>query len=84
MRCKALLGAALTSGVCLLTTVGCYTDRHKLATPQVEEYKLPPDEPRFNNAPTEGYRKPPVKKEEKTLLGGGGRPAGGPLGPTGF
>jgi hypothetical protein len=83
MRCKALFGAALTSGVSLLAVVGCYSDRHKLSTPQVEEYKLPPDEARFNNPPTEGYRKPPVKKEEKTLLGRPG-PGGGPLGATGF
>lgn len=79
------MGAALTSGVSLLAVVGCYTDRHKLAAPQVEEYKMPPDEPRFNDPPTEGYRKPPVKKVEKSLLGGdGGKMPGGPLSPTGF
>jgi hypothetical protein len=83
MRCKALLGAALTSGACLLAAVGCYSDRHKLSTPQVEEYKLPPDEARFNEPPMEGYRKPPIKKEEKSLLGGSSRP-NGPLGATGF
>ena len=83
MRCKAILGAALTSGMSLLAVAGCYSDKHKLAAPIVEEYKLPPDEPRFNNPPTENYRKPPMKKQEKTLLGGDGK-MGGPLGPTGF
>ena len=79
------MGAALTAGVSSLALVGCYSDKHKLATPIVEEYKLPPDEPRFNEPPTEAYRKPPVKKEEKTLLGGSsGGKMGGPLGPTGF
>ena len=83
MRRKALLGAVLTAGLTTLAGVGCYSDKHKLATPIVEDFKLPPDEPRFNEPPTESYRKPPVKKQDKSLLGGDGK-MGGPLSPTGF
>jgi len=83
MRAKALLAAAFTAGV--IAAVGCHHDKYKIVNPQVEEYKLPPDEPRFNNPPTEQYKPPPVKKEDPSLLGGGrNKMMGGPGGPGGF
>ena len=81
MRGKALRIAVLAGGLGLLA--GCYHDKHNVRVPTVEEYPLPPDEARFNNPPTENYRKPPPKKEEKTLLGGKGAGVG-PGMPGGF
>jgi hypothetical protein len=79
MRGQALLLGLLTAG--LVAAAGCHHDKHAVSVPQIEEYTLPPDEARFNNAPTADYRKPRTKAEEKSLIGnkmGGG---GGPLGP---
>ena len=80
MRCKALLAGLLATAV--LAAVGCHHDKHRVSVPQVEEYPLPPDEPRFNNPPTAEYRKPPVKRDDPSLMGKGkGGGSGGPLGP---
>jgi hypothetical protein len=81
MRGKARLLAALTAAMAGLA--GCHHDRHKVTSPQVEEYVLPPHETRFDQPPTETYRKPPPRREDKSLLGS---PAGGPgpLRPGGF
>lgn len=78
MRGKTLLAGLLAGG--LLAAVGCHHDKHHVSLPQVEEYTLPPDEARFNNAPTAEYRKPRTKAEDKALIGNKmGGP--GPLGP---
>ena len=75
---KALLVGLLTAVI--VVGVGCHHDRHRVSVPQIEEYPLPPDEARFNNPPTAEYRKPPVKSEEKALIGNktGGPNFGGP------
>jgi hypothetical protein len=43
---RTLLAAFL-----LLLAIGCQHAKPKASGPIVEEYNLPPDEPRFNNAP---------------------------------
>jgi hypothetical protein len=53
-----------------LLALGCHHDKYHMTPPKVEEYSLPPDEPRYNLPDTAGYRKPAPKKEEKTLMGG--------------
>jgi hypothetical protein len=74
MRVKALTLASFAVG--LTAVLGCHHDKYKLSAPQVEEYKMPPDEPRYNNPPTEGYKPPPAKKEDTSLLGGRNKSAG--------
>jgi hypothetical protein len=82
MTGKARLLAAVAAGVAGLA--GCHHDKHKVTSPVVEEYVLPPNEARFNEPPTETYRKPPPKKEDKSVLGGGPMGGPGPLNPGGF
>jgi hypothetical protein len=79
MRAKALTLAWFAAG--LAAVLGCHHDKYKLAAPQVEEYKLPPDEDRYNNPPTEQYKPPPAKKDDTSLLGGGRNKMGGAGGP---
>jgi hypothetical protein len=65
--------------------LGCHHDKYNIRPPHVEEYYLPPDEPRYNLPDTAPYKKPPPQKDEKTLLGrpGNGGGAGG-MGGGGF
>ena len=70
------------SGACWLLLIitmvaGCYTPKHDVSVPLVEEFKVAPNETRFDNPPEQGYRKPPPKKEFKPGMGGG---AGGGMG----
>lgn len=55
-----------------MTAVGCYTPKHDVSVPLVEEFKVAPKESRFDNPPEQGYRKPPIKKEFKPGMGGPG------------
>jgi hypothetical protein len=55
----------------LAALLGCQGEKHNLAVEFPEEYTLPPDEPRFNNPPESGYKKPPPKKEFKPGMGNG-------------
>lgn len=81
MRAKALLAGLLTAAIAVL--VGCHHDKRNLLYKPREECVLPPSEPRFDQPPTAGYRKPPPAKDEKTLLGRD--KMGGPgLNPGGF
>lgn len=85
MRGKAVLLALLTAG--LVVAAGCHHDKYQVSSPTKEECILPPDDPRFNNAPALEYRKRPAKAEDKSLMGGGGMgrgPIGGGLNPGGF
>lgn len=68
MRSKALTLASLVAG--LVAVLGCHHDKYKLNAPQVEEYTLPPHEDRFDKPPTEGYKPPPAKKDDTSVLGG--------------
>lgn len=62
----------------IAVSVGCQgTDKHETDVPLVMEFVPPPDEERFNNAPEQGYRKPPTKKEFKPGFGGPGGGGGG-------
>lgn len=56
----------------LLFAVGCYKPLYDVSVPQKQEFREPPDEPRFNNPPENGYKKPPLKKEFKPGMGAGG------------
>jgi len=60
----------------MAVTVGCHHDKYNLKPEHVEDYYLPPDEARYNLPDTAPYKKPPSQKEEKTLLGKNGAPAG--------
>lgn len=66
VRCGAVVG--------LLALAGCNTPQYDVSVPIVQEYRVPPDEPRFNNPPENGYKKPPPKKEFKPGMGGPGGP----------
>jgi hypothetical protein len=79
MRAKVLTLASFAAG--LAAVLGCHHDKYKLTAPQVEEYKLPPNEDRYNNPPTEQYKPPPAKKEDSSLLGGRNKMTGGGGGP---
>jgi hypothetical protein len=56
---------------------GCHQVEHDTRVPLVEEYRVAPDEERFNNPPELGFRKPPPKKEFTPGLGGPMGPGGG-------
>ena len=75
MRAKGLTLASFAAG--LVAALGCHHDKYKLAAPQVEEYKLPPDEARYSTPPTENYRPPPPKKDDTSLMGGRNKMGGG-------
>jgi hypothetical protein len=70
LRWATLLGLSL---LC----VGCYKPMYDVSVPHVQEYRVPPDEPRFNNPPENGYKKVAPKKEFKPGMGAGGAGAGG-------
>jgi hypothetical protein len=78
---KAVLFAVLTAG--LVVAAGCHHDKYGIKEKYKEEVFLPPKgEARFDNPPSEEYRRPPPKPQDKSLLGGGmGR---GPMGPGGM
>jgi hypothetical protein len=77
----ALRIIALT--IALAAVLGCHHDKYNLKPPHVEEYYLPPDEPRYNLPDVAPYKKPPTPKDEKTLMGRPG-PGMGPGGMGGF
>lgn len=61
-----------------LAAAGCNTaEKHDTSVPYVEEFRLPPNEERYNNPPEQGYKPPPFKKEFKPGVGGPGGPGGG-------
>lgn len=69
-------GTWLVLGVA--AAVGCETVNPKNTNvPLVEEFRLAPDEERFNNPPEMAYRKPPPKEEFKPGFGGPNGPGGG-------
>ena len=57
--------------------LGCHTVEHDTRVPLVEEWKAPPNEDRFDNAPEQGYKKPPPKKEWGAKPGMAGSAMGG-------
>jgi hypothetical protein len=66
-------------GLITITALGCNTAKYDVSVPQVEEYRIAPDESRYNTPPEQGYKAPPPKKEFKPGFGGN---AGG-MGPGG-
>jgi hypothetical protein len=79
MRARALT-AVFAAGLAGL--LGCQHDPKKklLAPPIVEEVKLPPNEKRYNEPPTEDWKAPPPKKADTSLTGKGGLGPRGPMG----
>jgi hypothetical protein len=67
----------------LAAIVGCHHDKYNIKPQDVEEYYLPPDEPRYNLPDTATYRKPAPQTDEKTLMSRPG-PGSGPGGLGGF
>ncbi|HEY1187749.1 MAG TPA: hypothetical protein VGE74_08835 [Gemmata sp.] len=72
---------ALIALIVACAAVGCYHDKYNVNGPKVEEYRLPPDQPRYNEPDKATYRPPPVPKKEENLRdrnrGGGGNGIGG-------
>ncbi|MBL8864223.1 MAG: hypothetical protein KF873_09600 [Gemmataceae bacterium] len=58
--------------VSLVAGAGCHKDKYNLSAKFEEDYVLPPDEPRFNNPPESGYRKPSKKRESDVRNAPGG------------
>ncbi len=55
---------------------GCHHVEYDTRVPLVEEFRPPPDEPRFNNPPEQGFRKQAPKKEFRPNPGAMGNPGG--------
>ena len=68
---------------CIAAVVGCKTTRDDTVVPLVEEYRSPPDEPRFNNPAERLWKPPPPKKEFKPSMGAGSGAGGPPMGSPG-
>lgn len=86
---RTLIALTLVS---LVAAVGCHRDKYNLSAKFEEDYVLPPDEPRFNNPPESGYKKPAKKKSDDIRNspglgsngGGGGGGMGAGMGAGGF
>jgi hypothetical protein len=77
---RALLALAVT--IATIAAVGCYHDKRGMNTVTREDYMLPPNEKRYSEPDTAGYRAPPPIKQQDTLMnkgGGGGRMGGNGL-----
>jgi hypothetical protein len=59
----------LTLLIGMAALAGCHHDKYNIKPEHIEEYYLPPDEPRYNLPDTAPYKKPPLQKEEKTMIG---------------
>jgi hypothetical protein len=55
--------------VALAGLLGCTDKTRNLVPPRVDEVKMPPDEKRFNEPPTEDWKPAPPKKADTSLLG---------------
>ena len=72
---------ALLALIVAFASIGCYHDKYDVNGPQREDYRLPPDEDRYNLPDTATYRAPPPVKQQETLMNrGGGGPTGNNLG----
>ena len=74
--------------VSLVAALGCHKDKYHMSAKFEEDYVLPPDEPRFNNPPESGYKKPTKRKADDVrnspgLGSNGGGGAGGVPGSMG-
>jgi hypothetical protein len=72
---------ALIALVVACAAAGCYHDKYDVNGPRVEEYRLPPDQARYNEPDKATYRPPPPAKKEENLRD---RAKGGPGGLGGF
>lgn len=71
--------------VALMAAVGCHRDKYNLEPTRREEVVLPPDEKRYNEPDTAGYRQKKQESKDDKAMMGGGRPGGiGTMGPGGF
>jgi hypothetical protein len=77
---RALL--ALVVALFALAAIGCYHDKYDVNGPVREEYRLPPDEARYNQPDTATFRRKAPEKQQETLMNR--NKGGGPGGPGGF
>jgi hypothetical protein len=57
------MGRGVLVLACLLAVAsGCRTTNQAALVPVEDEFTIPPDDPRFTNPPTAGYKKPAPKK----------------------
>ncbi|MBP3957877.1 hypothetical protein J8F10_21700 [Gemmata sp. G18] len=71
---------ALLALVVACAATGCYQDKYNVNGPKVEEYRLPPDESRYNEPDKATYRAPPAPKKEENLRDRNKQGPGGGLG----
>jgi len=75
----------LVFGVSLSALFGCrHTDEHCTDVPLREEWRIAPDEARFNEPPEKRWVKPPPKKEFRPGFGAGSGGGPGGMGGPGF
>jgi hypothetical protein len=60
-----------------LAAAGCKHQNPAAVVPVVDEYALPPDDPRYSTPPTAEYKKPATKKEWGSKPGMAGSAMGG-------
>lgn len=78
---RTLIALTLVS----FAAAGCHKDKYNLSAKFEEDYVLPPDEPRFNNPPESGYKKPAKKKTDDVRNSPGlGSNGGAGMGSGGF
>jgi hypothetical protein len=56
-------GGFVVLGLGLVYLAGCKHENPAATVPVVDEYTVPPDDPKYNNPPTADYKKPAPKKE---------------------
>jgi hypothetical protein len=78
MWARALTAAVVAAGLAVL--IGCHQKTRNLVPPRVDEVKMPPDEKRFNEPPSENWKPDPPKKADTSLLGKDRPGLRGPLG----
>ncbi|HEY2783658.1 MAG TPA: hypothetical protein VGJ05_01675 [Fimbriiglobus sp.] len=76
-------GVVLAIGLGFAPAVGCMHENPAAKVPVVEEFTVPPDDPRYDTPPTAEYHKPTPKKEwgsKPGSMGPGAGFGGGPMG----
>ncbi len=70
-------GVVLVIGLGLASVIGCKHENPAATVPVVEEFTVPPDDPRYDTPPMAEYKKPPQKKEWGSKPGMAGSSMGG-------
>jgi hypothetical protein len=75
LRGKTLLCGLLAAGIGLLA--GCHHEKYKVKAKIPEDYVIPPNDARFDEAPEEDWRRPQGKKKDAPGSQNGMMPGGG-------